>query len=34
MYVANTGTDILFHDTFYVIGHFHIMFAAAGMSGI
>jgi heme/copper-type cytochrome/quinol oxidase subunit 1 len=34
MYVANTGMDILFHDTFYVIGHFHVMFAGSGMIGI
>ena len=34
MYVANTGMDILFHDTFYVIGHFHVMLAGSGMIGI
>jgi len=34
MYVANTGMDILFHDTFYVIGHFHVMFAGSAMIGI
>jgi heme/copper-type cytochrome/quinol oxidase subunit 1 len=34
MYVASTGTDVLFHDTFYVIGHFHVMFASGIMSGI
>jgi len=34
MGVAHVGTDVLFHDTFYVIGHFHMMFAAAAMSGI
>lgn len=33
MCVAHTGMDILFHDTFYVIGHFHVMFAGAGMFG-
>ena len=33
MCVAHTGMDILFHDTFYVIGHFHIMFAGAAMFG-
>jgi cytochrome c oxidase subunit 1 len=33
MYVANTGMDILFHDTFYVIGHFHVMLAGAAMIG-
>lgn len=34
MGVAHTGMDVLFHDTFYVIGHFHVMFAAAAMTGI
>ena len=34
MCVANTGMDILFHDTFYVIGHFHVMFAGSAMLGI
>ena len=33
MYVAHTGMDILFHDTFYVIGHFHVMLAGAAMFG-
>ena len=33
MCVAHTGMDILFHDTFYVIGHFHVMLAGSGMSG-
>ena len=31
MAVANTGTDVLFHDTFYVVGHFHVMFAGSIM---
>ena len=31
MAVAHTGMDVLFHDTFYVIGHFHVMFAGAAM---
>jgi len=31
MAVANTGLDILFHDTFYVVGHFHVMFAGSAM---
>ena len=31
MAVANTGTDVLFHDTFYVVGHFHVMFAGSAM---
>lgn len=33
MFVAHTGMDILFHDTFYVIGHFHVMLAGAAMFG-
>lgn len=33
MAVAHTGMDILFHDTFYVIGHFHVMFAGSAMFG-
>jgi heme/copper-type cytochrome/quinol oxidase subunit 1 len=33
MAVAHTGMDILFHDTFYVIGHFHVMLAGAAMIG-
>jgi heme/copper-type cytochrome/quinol oxidase subunit 1 len=34
MFVAHTGMDVLFHDTFYVIGHFHVMFAGSAMLGI
>ena len=34
MCVAHTGMDILFHDTFYVIGHFHVMFAGSAMLAI
>ena len=34
MCVAHTGMDVLFHDTFYVIGHFHVMLAGSGMLGI
>ena len=26
--------SVLFHDTFYVIGHFHVMLAGSGMIGI
>jgi cytochrome c oxidase subunit 1 len=33
MCLAHTGMDVLFHDTLYVIGHFHIMFAGAAMFG-
>jgi len=31
MAVAHTGMDILFHDSYYVIGHFHVMFAGSAM---
>jgi len=31
MCVAHTGMDVLFHDTFYVIGHFHVLLAGAAM---
>jgi heme/copper-type cytochrome/quinol oxidase subunit 1 len=31
MAVAHTGMDVLFHDTFYVIGHFHVLFAGSLM---
>ena len=31
MSVAHTGMDILFHDSFYVVGHFHVMLAGAAM---
>jgi heme/copper-type cytochrome/quinol oxidase subunit 1 len=34
MAVAHTGMDVLFHDTFYVIGHFHVMLASCAMVGI
>lgn len=33
MCVAHTGMDVLFHDTFYVIAHFHVMLAGAAMFG-
>lgn len=33
MFVAHTGMDVLFHDTFYVIAHFHVMLAGAAMIG-
>jgi heme/copper-type cytochrome/quinol oxidase subunit 1 len=33
MCVAHTGMDILFHDSLYVIGHFHILLAGAAMFG-
>jgi heme/copper-type cytochrome/quinol oxidase subunit 1 len=31
MAVAHTGMDVLFHDTFYVIGHFHVLLAGSLM---
>ena len=31
MSVAHTGMSVLFHDTFYVIGHFHVMLAGSLM---
>ncbi len=31
MGVAHTGMDILFHDTFFVVGHFHVMLAGSAM---
>jgi heme/copper-type cytochrome/quinol oxidase subunit 1 len=34
MFVAHIGFDTLFHDTFYVIGHFHVMLAGAAVSCI
>jgi len=34
MFVAHLGFDVIFHDTFYVIGHFHVMFACAAMCTI
>ena len=33
MAVAHTGMDVLFHDSFYVVGHFHVMLAGAAMFG-
>jgi len=38
MSVAHTGMDVLFHDTFFVVGHFHVMLSGslmfAGFAGI
>lgn len=32
MFVAHIGFDVIFHDTFYVIGHFHVMLSSSAMS--
>lgn len=32
MFLAHMGFDVLFHDTFFVIGHFHVMLAGAATS--
>lgn len=34
MFNAHIGFDVSLHDTFYVIGHFHVMFAGAAASCI
>ena len=34
MCVAHTGMDVLFHDTFFVVGHFHIMLSNCAMTGV
>lgn len=34
MFVAHVGFDILYHDTFFVIGHFHVMLSGAAMSAL
>lgn len=34
MFNAHIGFDTLLHDTFFVIGHFHVMLAGAAMSCI
>ena len=34
MLVAHIGFDVVFHDTFYVIGHFHVMLSGAAVSCI
>nr|QTT61028.1 cytochrome c oxidase subunit 1 [Euplotes aediculatus] len=31
MAIAHTGMNILFHDTFYIVGHFHVMLAGSLM---
>lgn len=32
MFNAHIGFDVSLHDTFFVIGHFHVMLAGAGFS--
>jgi len=34
MFNAHMGFDVSLHDTFFVIGHFHVMLAGAATSGI
>jgi len=31
MAIAHTGMNVLFHDTFYIVGHFHVMLAGSLM---
>ncbi len=31
MAIAHTGMNILFHDSFYIVGHFHVMLAGSLM---
>jgi cytochrome c oxidase subunit 1 len=32
--VGGAGLDILVHDTYYVVGHFHVMFSGATTLGV
>src|SRR5688500_9458388 len=34
MFVAHIGSDTIFHDTFYVTAHLHVMLAGAAVSSI
>lgn len=34
LYLASTPTDIFFHDTYFVVGHFHLIMAGAAIFGI
>ena len=29
--LSNSGLDVALHDTYYVVGHFHVMFAGSAM---
>jgi len=31
-FCAHTGTDIILHDTYYIVGHFHIMLSGSLMA--